>query len=162
MSSTSSNFASAVSIIDTSLLLCQCIEEWQRLEPCGERDGKLNWEEIARLMSLRTGNVVLKSDLQTVWKFIAYGKHLSKPVPEESETYSDNEDPYYQPFTAVKRNRMYLTQQSQLTQEARDQIPLSSKKYLPNSVPNVLSVQALCKDIKVRALTYFQFHGFLT
>lgn len=144
MASTESSTPAASSIIDTSLLLCQCIEEWQHSESEELRDGKLDWDGIASIMSSRTGKTVVKGDLQTVWKFIAYGKHFVRPAQEESNTYSDDEDPYYQPFTAVKRNKIYLTASS------KEKTPLTERNYLPSTVPGVLDTKKLGTNMKVR------------
>jgi len=144
MASTESSTPAASSIIDTSLLLCQCMEEWQHSESEELRDGKLDWDGIASIMSSRTGKTVVKGDLQTVWKFIAYGKHFVRPAQEESNTYSDDEDPYYQPFTAVKRNKIYLTASS------KEKTPLTERNYLPSTVPGVLDTKKLGTNMKVR------------
>eukprot|EP01032_Pedospumella_encystans_P017663 gene17663-20118_t len=141
------NTPAASSIIETSLFLCQCIEEWQRAQTDEKCDGRLDWDEIAVYMSNRTGKAVNKGDLQTVWKFIAYGKHFDRSAPEQSITYSDDEDAYYQPFTAVKRNKIFVN--TCAAAAACPEIPIEKKNNLPSSVPDVLNTKHLGKHIKV-------------
>ena len=141
------NTPAASSIIETSLFLCQCIEEWQRAQTEEKCDGRLDWDEIAAYMSNRTGKAVNKGDLQTVWKFIAYGKHFDRSAPEQSITYSDDEDAYYQPFTAVKRNKIFVN--TCAAAASCPEIPIEKKNNLPSSVPDVLNTKHLGKHIKV-------------
>lgn len=142
------NTPAASSIIETSLFLCQCIEDWQRTLPEEKCDGRLDWDEIAVLMSSRTGKAVNKGDLQTVWKFIAYGKHFDRSAPEQPITYSDDEDPYFQPFTAVKRSKIFAN--TYAAAGSVPNIPLEKKNNLPSSIPDVLNAKQLGKHIKVQ------------
>lgn len=127
-------------IIETSLVLCDCIREWQD-ETASMGDGKLDWQAISIKMRDRSGKPVSKLDLQTVWRYIAYGKHFSSNGIEEDSTYSEDEDPFLQPFSAVKRHKIYLSQD-------RD-VSIQQRVYLPPSIPESMDSRSVGRSIKV-------------
>ena len=138
--------SSSSTIIETSLILCECISEWQA-ETMETGNGSLDWNEISEKMSLRTGKAISKMDLQTVWKYIAYGKHNQNRSEDiDSETFSDNEDPFYQPLSAIKRHSLYLAQ------KATDKLPLAQRNYLPPGIHPNLNAHLLGGNIKVRLI----------
>lgn len=128
-------------IIETSLVLCDCIREWQD-ETASTGDGKLDWQAISQKMTNRSGKPVSKLDLQTVWRYIAYGKHFGSKGKEEESTYSDDEEPFLQPFSAVKRHKIYLSQN-------REGVSIQERVYLPPSTPDTMNVRAVGRSIKV-------------
>lgn len=134
----------ANTIIETSLVLCDCIREWQD-ETASTGDGKLDWAAISLKMVDRTGKAVSKLDLQTVWRYIAYGKHFRSNGQEEEEaTYSEDEEPFLQPFSAVKRHKIYLSQ------DRPEGLSMQQRIYLPPSVPDSMDVRTVGRGMKVR------------
>jgi hypothetical protein len=154
----SSSSQASASIIETSLLLCEVIEGWQASKPTG--NGSLDWEAITAAMIQRTGKTVLRADLQTVWKYIAYGKRRTRPTDEDAEqvTYSDDEQPFYQPFSAVKRHKVHATAQLQKTEAAKKGSTAAastaavyqSQQVLAPTVSEAMRVDQLCKQIQVK------------
>jgi hypothetical protein len=142
--SESDQTTSSTGILETSLVLCDCIEEWQAENLSSE--GRLNWSEVAKKMSIRCGRDVSKSDIRTVWKFIAYGKNVSfssSTNQDENETFSDDEMPFYQPLSAVKRFSIYENEGKALNS--------TNKSYLPNGVPIGLNSATLTLNTKVNS-----------
>ena len=151
------------SIVQTSLLLCRCIEEWQS-ETASDGDGGLNWNTITEKMRLRTGKPVSATDLKTIWKFIAYGKHVAKqeegPTEGDSITYSDDEEPYFQPFSAIKRNKNAQKLENdkknvkETTNPSSPTTPPHQRQYLLSTLPPELKASSLSRSIQVRVLLY--------
>lgn len=156
----SSAAQASASIVETSLLLCEVIESWQSSHRKGALDGRLDWDEITSKMVERTGKPVLRSDLQTVWKYIAYGKRRMRDGDGESVTYSDGEEPFYQPFSAVKRHKVHATTQLQQKSEvskkgaaqAAPTPPYGSQHVLASTVLDAMKTNLLCKQIQVSAI----------
>jgi hypothetical protein len=123
-------------------------------------DGSLDWEAITEAMIQRTGKTVLRADLQTVWKYIAYGKRRTRPTDEDAEqvTYSDDEQPFYQPFSAVKRHKVHATAQLQKIEAAKKGSTAAastaavyqSQQVLAPTVSEAMRVDQLCKQIQVK------------
>lgn len=87
------------------LILCECIEEWQ-VENNSKKYNKFDWNEIS-LKMISKGYPYPSVQCNRIWKYIAYGKKsddsINNNIASDHESDSDEEEAYYQPFTAVKR-----------------------------------------------------------
>lgn len=146
--------AASASIIETSLLLCEVIEDWQ-LTNAHNNDGRLDWDAITLKMVDKTGKPVQRSDLQTVWKYIAYGKRKIRPEGNgEAITYSDDEEPFHQPFSAVKRHKTHTAIQLQKMEAIKKGGTLSpeliaQRHILASTIPEAMRSDLLCRKIQV-------------
>lgn len=152
MADSSPSAAAGNSIVETSLLLCACIEEWQA-ETSEVGDRGLDWDAITAKMVLRTGKPVQKADLRTVWKYIAYGRHwIAGEQPVESISYSDDEEPFHQPFSAVKRHKAHITKIMQRQEAIKKGIPaapINTRHILQSTLPDDMRVEVVNKRVKV-------------
>jgi hypothetical protein len=86
-----------------------------------------------------------KSELQIVWKYIAYGRKPSNL--EDTICDSDGEEPFNQPFSAVKRFRTFTTAQNS---KPKDGAPTAQEHHcLSSTIPSAMKAEVLGRNIKV-------------
>ncbi len=128
--------------IDSALVLCQCIEDWQESSNINDVK-KFDWVKISANMNER-GCPMSTTECCKVWKYVAYGRLFRDD--EVLEIVSDEEDAYHQPLSALKRFKKESPSKPWLAANPEAEVSLLN---LCRPGPNLSSVRMQFKKVKV-------------